>query len=446
MRQFMRQTIAACACAALAGCATARVSEAQKAAEATRIAEEAKVAEAARIAEELRKAEEARAAEEAKIAEARRIAQEAADAAAAKALAERMARTKRVYGIGYRLIKAVPLDPVKNERFCGFLVAPLDATVAKMYGLTAAPQSVVVFGVIPGSAVDRAGIKEKDIVESIDGHPVTIENFDRSVSALIAGQTYQVAVRRDGAPVTLPLVPEVVRMYVPFSADESKDVSVYASPDGVTVTYGFLDFVKDDDELACAMAHELAHLVRGQTLKDSGIGLFSRILAVAIAQAKAPAAQPAPVPAMQAATATDAPAAAVPPVSVAPAADAQAGDATAKVPAAAADPASPAQPAAAAPETAPAPQQPAAPQATGGIEPEADLFGVVYAQAAGFDAELGAVVWERFATSFSQQLGTSYIGVTHPTSAERLARVREIAAKIKAGTFDENAYLAKNAS
>jgi predicted Zn-dependent protease len=66
----------------------------------------------------------------------------------------------------------------------------------------------------------------------------------------------------------------------------------------------------------------------------------------------------------------------------------------------------------------------------------------VYAQKAGYDVTLGSVVWERFATSFAQQLATSYVGVTHPTSAERLARVREVAARLSAGTFDESAYAA----
>jgi len=417
MKKFVRYTVSVCLCGtALVGCVTAaRVREAKKT-ELVRVVEVAKMAEAVRLAEETRKAEELRKAEEVRIAEETRKAEEvrkaeeakiaaekaAAEEAAAKALALRMERTKHVYDVGYRIAKSVPLDPVKNERFCGFLVAPLDATVAKVYGLTAAPESVVVFGVIPGSAVDKAGIAEKDIIVTVDGHPVTIGNFDSTVTALIAGQAYPIVVNRGGVEQTLSLTPEVIRMYVPFTVLETPDASVFASPDGVNVTYGFLDYVKNDDELAVALSHELAHLVRGKILKDSGIGLFSRILAVVIAQAKTPAAEPA-APEVVAATAPVVPAAA---------------DAVSVTPAA----------------------------ASNDLEPEADLFGIVYAYKAGYDTEAGLQVWERFSTVFPTQLTTSYIGATHPISAERLARIKEIIAKLKAGTFVEGEYLTKKAS
>jgi hypothetical protein len=354
----------------------ARAQEAEKAEEAAKVAAVAKAAEDARIAAEMKKAEELRKIEEAKTLAAQKAAEEAEE----KALVLRMEKTRHVYAVGYRILKSVPLDPVKNERFCGFLVAPLDATVARVYGLTAAPESVVVFGVIPGSAVALAGLLEKDIIESIDGHPVTIGNFDSAVTAMVAGQTYAIVVNRGGVSVTLSFVPEVIRMYVPFAVSESNDVGVFASPDGVTVTYGLLNFVKNDDELAFAMAHELAHLVRGQMLKDSGIGLFSRIVAVAIAQAKSTTADP--VAGGKAPIVSD-------------------------------------------------------------LEPEADLFGVVYAHKAGYAFDAGVQVWERFAAEFPKQMTTSYVGVTQPTSLERLTRIKEISSKLKSGTFDEAEYLTK---
>ncbi len=53
------------------------------------------------------------------------------------------------------------------------------------------------------------------------------------------------------------------RCYYFFSTSSSKEINAHADGDDIVINQGMLRFVKDDDELALVMAHELAHNLMG---------------------------------------------------------------------------------------------------------------------------------------------------------------------------------------
>ena len=53
-------------------------------------------------------------------------------------------------------------------------------------------------------------------------------------------------------------------------------------PGGVAVSYGLLNFIKNDDELGIVLGHELIHLIKGHILKSQGIDLALAALVLAI--------------------------------------------------------------------------------------------------------------------------------------------------------------------
>lgn len=299
-----------------------------------------------------------------------------------KALKTKIERTVRVHEIAYKLLRSVPLDEKKYDTYVGLLVTPIDQYVSQLYSLSQDDSKVLVFGVVDGSPAQKAGLKNGDIIETIDGRKVSVRNLDDILVKLKADQTVNVVVLRDKQKITAALRPEKIRFNIPFTVSDSSDINAFASPKGITVMYGFLNFAQSDDELAVVLAHEMAHLIRGHLLKGSGVGLFSTILAIAIGQ-------------------TDIP---------------QAGD-LGNIMGTAVDSGF-----------------------SRNFEREADFYGILYAHKAGFDPQAGMAIWERFAIEMPQSMDT-YFGATHPTSTERLLRIKDIISKLDSGEINESEYL-----
>lgn len=299
-----------------------------------------------------------------------------------KALETKIKRSRHVHDVGYKLLKSVPLHERKNQHYLGILLTPIDNYVAQLYDVGVDFDKLLVYGVVKDSPAEKAGMQNNDILVSIDSRKVINRNFDEIFKTMRAGNHYNLVIKRGDEFVELSVVPEEVRYNIPFMVSDSADVNAFASPEGITVMYGFLKFAETDDELAVVLAHELAHMIRGHLLKGSGVGLFSQILAIAIGQ-------------------TDIP---------------QAGDLGNVVGSA----------------------------VNGGfsrnLEREADFFGILYSHKAGYDPEAGMSIWERFAIEMPQSMD-SYFGSTHPTSTERLLRIKDIISKLKSGELREEDYL-----
>jgi hypothetical protein len=65
---------------------------------------------------------------------------------------------------------------------------------------------VKVGGVVAGSPAEKAGIKEGDVIASIDGKPISnLQAFSDLLKTLVAGQTVEVVLTRDGKPANVPV-------------------------------------------------------------------------------------------------------------------------------------------------------------------------------------------------------------------------------------------------
>jgi Zn-dependent protease with chaperone function len=126
-----------------------------------------------------------------------------------------------------------------------------------------------VFAVLQDSAAARAGLRQGDEIVAVGGKPVG-EAASRASrarqaeveSALFAGQR-AVTVRRQGQAVRFTLAPEQ-GCASEFLIGRERGLRA-ASSDGerVVVSAEIVDFAASDDELALAMAHELAHNILG---------------------------------------------------------------------------------------------------------------------------------------------------------------------------------------
>lgn len=65
-------------------------------------------------------------------------------------------------------------------------------------------QGAVVYSVVGGGPADRAGVRPNDVITSVGGHKVVDQqSLASALAALLAGQTVQVEVVRDGSPIAL---------------------------------------------------------------------------------------------------------------------------------------------------------------------------------------------------------------------------------------------------
>ena len=78
--------------------------------------------------------------------------------------------------------------------------------VLKSYGLSAEDEGVLITKVLPGSAADKAGLREGDLIVKLDGGDVRDVDLLRTIIAGSAPKTkIQVTVQRKGKDVTLPV-------------------------------------------------------------------------------------------------------------------------------------------------------------------------------------------------------------------------------------------------
>ncbi len=152
--------------------------------------------------------------------------------------------------------------------------------------------SIVVAGVVEGSASARAGVRPGDVVEAIDGAPVDVplpsagdkETTDRIVSVeeriARAGADGQLslAVSRDGARRIIDLQPRMgcasrYEVMMARGLDAQADGSV------VQIAVGMVEAARNEDELAVVLAHELAHNVLRHRARLDAAGISRGALA-----------------------------------------------------------------------------------------------------------------------------------------------------------------------
>lgn len=176
---------------------------------------------------------------------------------------------KRLQAVASRIV-------VSGAELCGEKVAPYfgistwnqenfqkewKETVQSRFGLS---DQVNLANVAAGSASDIAGLKEGDVVVSVNGWmpPVGKEGPDKLMEKLSelgkSGMPVDFAVKRGWEELKISVSPsQACDFRVKLSPDDVKNA--YADGKNIVIYKGMMDFFKTDEEIALVVSHELAH-------------------------------------------------------------------------------------------------------------------------------------------------------------------------------------------
>lgn len=223
---------------------------------------------------------------------------------------------QRVEDVGYALLEAaLPLcGPANAVPRSGIRLANVYSYTKEYQGAAAAlgfTDTVVVTGVVHGSAAERAGIQTGDRILSvgatevppgkngvkrasdafrrihdIDLHPaLSVRHGTLALSSPVSAEPLPVSSVAP-ASVSLALPADTVCGYT-FNAVKNDMLNAWADGQAIYVTSAMLRFAADDDELAVVLAHEISHNAMRHIdaqKTNAGLGaLFGAILDVAAA-------------------------------------------------------------------------------------------------------------------------------------------------------------------
>ncbi len=298
-----------------------------------------------------------------------------------KALGYELKQLTKINNIGYRLISCLPKEDLRRgpEPYLGIYVFNIDKYFKRLYNLRQ-QNGVVVGVVIDGSPSQEAGIIPGDVILRIDNNQIkNVSDFYTLNRKFEIGQIHRFRIYRSGMRESLSLKIGSIPIDIPIVMVDIQEVNAAARSDGIFITYGLVQFANSDDEIAAVLGHELAHIVRGHVAKATGLRIVSALAAIAIGIA---------------------------------AENASPGSGSAVV------------------------------RGVGGmadifnasytrdLEREADYFSTKYVYLAGFNVEACATVEERFAIEIPRSMIRNYLS-THPSSPERLLRIKKAIAELK---------------
>lgn len=225
------------------------------------------------------------------------VAYAAADATAE--LAQLRAADQRVLSVGYRLATA-------NAPFCRATENSIGMTLHHIgqYGDAVSARSTfgfardfAVLALVPGGPAAKAGVRLDDAIAALNGAPLQppaaelaaidqpapyrpIAWADATVRKALDKPPVTLSVLRDGAQVDVALT-GTPACRSRFELRPSGEYGASADGDIVGITSPMLNFMKDDDELAAILAHEMAHnlLEHRRRLNEAGIqrGLMQQL-------------------------------------------------------------------------------------------------------------------------------------------------------------------------
>ena len=201
-----------------------------------------------------------------------------------KSLGFRLKQLEKINNIGYKLIANIPQEEIKvakePQAYLGIYVSKIDSYLRQLYNLQT-DQGMVVITVIDDSPAQRAGIKPGDVVSEVDNTKFySIKDFNKFTSRLNIGQRIELQINRSGLPANIQLAVGSVPINVPIIAVDVQEVNAAASSNAIYVTYGLINFAKSDDELAAVLGHELAHLVRGHVSRAQMSSLLALLIGI----------------------------------------------------------------------------------------------------------------------------------------------------------------------
>lgn len=307
---------------------------------------------------------------------------QAKDQLTAKAIKHRFEQLQRVLNIGYRLIKSLPEeDRRKDQPFLGIKVAKNNEAIKQAYGLPK-EDGVVIIAVIEDTPAEKAGLQVGDIILRIGNKRIKgIDGFQYAVSSSNLKEEKSVEIEADRYGENKLFVCEIssIPQKITFDMVDRQEINAGAGPDLILVTYGMMNFVRSDDEIAVVLAHELAHITKGHITKISGVQILTGIAAIGVGILSDYLSPGSGTDVVRAASGVS---------------------------------------------------EIFNRSYSRDLEREADYFGLQYAKLAGYNYEVGTQVWERFAIEVPKSMVQSYLN-THPTSPERMVRLQKIIEELK---------------
>lgn len=300
-----------------------------------------------------------------------------------------IAQGLRLEAVGARLLRALPdTDPKESVLYLGLVVGEATDSLADALGV-AKREGMVILGVVPGGPAARGGLQAGDYLERIGPQTITTSQDLAALAELELKDLVPVRVRRGEILVEAQVEPEYLPWNVAFKIEEDDAVNAFSAPRTITITTGMLRFLRSDDELAVVVSHELAHITRGHAVGKMGLAVPSVVLGLVAAFI---------VPGSQRLVST-----AVEKVVT----NVLRGTLT---------------------------------KVDWDMEREADVFGLLYLHAAGYDPSVASALWERFAVELHTRASYTFLS-DHPPSSERLIRVNKLVTALLAG-ISPNAILA----
>ena len=209
-----------------------------------------------------------------------------------KALEYNIGLLSKINTIGYRLTRAIPQEEikVKPREDIGLFVLPRNKATNRYFEKKPKKGMYVAF-ILDGTPMARADAAPGDCLTGLNGMEVksakdvavVLEKiFKKSGDEEVQTVTLHLA-EEDGQPLkTVAVDVDELPVNVSFAIIEDELVNAGASDKQVVVTKGLLNFVKSDEELAGAIAHELAHVIRGHLAKKKGGIIVNTIAAVSL--------------------------------------------------------------------------------------------------------------------------------------------------------------------
>ena len=127
-----------------------------------------------------------------------------------------------------------------------------------------AQKDVSILHVRPGSTAHKAGLKRGDIILSSTQKPVSATG--KRLQILLEESPNDLKVKRGEDIFSVSVEPVEICKY-PVRLSPTSTINAYADGNKITMTAGMMNFVKNDDELALILGHELGHNTMGHIRK-----------------------------------------------------------------------------------------------------------------------------------------------------------------------------------
>lgn len=204
-----------------------------------------------------------------------------------KALSFRIKHLQKLENILTRLVLGLPEDIIKRKKgaskpFLGIVVVDIDRYLHRLYNLEE-NKGVVIIAVLENSPAQRAGIKEGDVLLSLNDKGISnFRDYYHISNKLNNDQILRIKISRGKKIINFSFKTESIPFNIPVVMVPREDVNAATDGRAIYVTYGLMNFIHSEDEIAAVLAHELAHIVRGHTLKMQGGRLLTNILALVL--------------------------------------------------------------------------------------------------------------------------------------------------------------------